>query len=124
MPPEENVDASSPVIVNTPAAPPSQTTNILVSIALAVSGFTMVWMFKSNADQAVRQEQQTVIMERLNAIDDKMEAIETTSQKDLEQDSQMRKFWKIHSWTLYQLNMLHQKNGDPLVTWPDNLTSE
>ena len=105
-------------------AQPSQTLNILVSIALAVSGFTLVWMFKSNADQAVSKEQQSVIMERLSAIDTKLEDISTTSQKDIDQDSQMRKFWKIHSWSLYQINMLHQKNGDPLVTWPDNLTSE
>lgn len=31
----------------------------------------------------------------------------------------IKKFWKIHRWTLKALNEIRVKAGDPMIDWPD-----
>lgn len=39
---------------------------------------------------------------------------------DLERlEDSIKRFWKIHRWTLKAINEIRVKAGDPLIDWPD-----
>ena len=78
--------------------------SVLITIALGLSGFTLKWMFNTNADIAVARQ--------------RMEQLLATSAQDAAQDAQLGKHWKLHGWAKGRVNELRVKQGLPLADWP------
>ena len=79
--------------------------SILITIAIGLSSFSLVWMFNTNAKIAV--------------MDNKLSLLLDDSENDERQDSQLSKHWQLHSWSRGQVNELRVKNDMDLATWPD-----
>lgn len=79
--------------------------SILIAISLGLAAFALKWQFDANA--------------KLSVIEEKLAKIEDDHTVDTKQDSQIVRFWKLHSWERDQINRLRVKAGMDVADWPD-----
>lgn len=89
---------------------------ILVSVCMALAGFSLKWSFNTNAD--VKAER-AANAERFRTIDEKLEKLSESSDVDESQTRQLSKQWKLHSWARGRINHLEHQGGERPSSWPD-----
>jgi hypothetical protein len=86
--------------------------SVLITISLSIASFSLAWMFNTNAKVAV-------ISEKLSVMNEKLDSALQDTEKDVRQDSQLSKHWKLHGWTKDEINTLRIHNGLGFSQWPD-----
>lgn len=86
--------------------------SVLMAICLGISSFSLKWGFDANAELKVM----TVQMETMNKT---LQGLNKKTELDKKQDSQISKFWRLHSWTKKEIDSMRFKDGDGPSDWPD-----
>ena len=94
---------------------------ILMAICVGLASFSLKFSFDVNAE--VKSMKSTSELQ-FDAIQRELEEISQDKEKDMEQDMQLKKFWKIHSATKEAINddRARERANNPnikLFKWPD-----
>ena len=86
--------------------------SVLAAICIGLSSFALKWSFDANAEmRAMSVEMKNMATQ--------MEKMTQKTELDVKQDSQIAKFWRLHSWSRSEINKLRVKGGDDIAEWPE-----
>jgi hypothetical protein len=89
----------------------------LSAVTIGISSFALKWSFNANAELKVIKSEMENIKEAIKDLGEK-------SELDERQDSQISKFWRLHSWSREEINNINFRDNQPPAKWPDLGNSE
>ena len=91
--------------------------SLLSAVTIGISSFALKWSFNANAELKVIRSEIENIKEAIRDLGEK-------SELDERQDSQISKFWRLHSWSREEINNINFRDNQPPAKWPDLGNSE